>query len=146
MPIRTGNSSSRCAATAASTARLGELNGAHNPAPGCLNRTPSCDLIAERNTSSWAARAARIKSASVSHRPVEPSTSVNRNVTTPEGAAPVMASPPPKPYVLQSQAISPCRGSDPDIRDSVHHIGEQGRGLLVLRTDRIGDGYSATGC
>ncbi len=43
--------------------------------------------IAVRSTSSCASRAARIASASDSHRRVDPSTSVNRNVTTPEGAA-----------------------------------------------------------
>ena len=53
----------------------------------CLNIKPPCASIAPRSTSSWAASAARIASASASHRRVEPSTSVNRNVTTPEGAA-----------------------------------------------------------
>src|ERR1700733_10546555 len=46
---------------------------------------PPCVSIAERNTASWAANAARMAFASFSHRRVEPSTSVNRNVTTPEG-------------------------------------------------------------
>src|ERR1700722_1283787 len=91
MPIRTGNSSPRCAATAASTADLGEANAAHTPSPVCLNKKPPCASIADRNTSSWAASAARIPSASASHRRVEPSTSVNRNVTTPEGAAALSA-------------------------------------------------------
>jgi hypothetical protein len=40
---------------------------------------------AVRNTLSWAASATRIPSASASHRRVEPSTSVNRNVTTAAG-------------------------------------------------------------
>ncbi len=40
-----------------------------------------------RRTLSWAASAARIPSASASHRRVDPSTSVNKNVTTPEEAA-----------------------------------------------------------
>src|SRR6202042_1316644 len=86
MPIRTGNSSARCATTAAPTADLGEANAAHTPSPVCLNNQPPCASIAPRNTSSWAASATRISSASASHRRVEPSTSVNRNVTTPEGA------------------------------------------------------------
>ena len=55
-------------------------------------------------------------SASASHRRVEPSTSVNRNVTTPEGAAAVMASPRPRRYAPRSQGMSPSRGSDPDSR------------------------------
>jgi hypothetical protein len=86
MPIRTGNSSARCAVIAASTADLGEANAAHTPSPVCLNNQPPCASIALRNTSSWAASAARIPSASASHRRVDPSTSVNKNVTTPEGA------------------------------------------------------------
>src|SRR6202161_2271035 len=84
--MRTGNSSARGAPTAASTADLGEANAAHTPSPVCLNNQPPCASIALRNTSSWAVRAIRISSASASHRRVEPSTSVNRNVTTPEGA------------------------------------------------------------
>jgi hypothetical protein len=40
-----------------------------------------------RSASSCAIRAARIAAASASHRRVDPSISVNRNVTTPEGAA-----------------------------------------------------------
>ena len=55
--------------------------------PVCLNNQPPCPSIAARNTSSCAVSATRIPSASASHRRVEPSTSVNRNVTTPEGAA-----------------------------------------------------------
>jgi hypothetical protein len=79
--------SSRCAATAASTAERGEANAAHIPSPVCLNNQPPCASIAPRSTKSCAASATRIASASASHRRVEPSTSVNRNVTTPEGAA-----------------------------------------------------------
>src|ERR1700730_18899736 len=88
MPIRTGNSSARCSATAASTADLGDANAAHTPSPVCLNRKPPCASIALCDTSSWAASAACIPSASASHRRVEPSISVNKNVTTPEGGCP----------------------------------------------------------
>ena len=84
--MRTGNSSARCAATAASTADVGDANAAHTPSPVCLNNQPPCASIARRSTSSCAASAARMLSASASHRRVEPSTSVNKNVTTPEGA------------------------------------------------------------
>src|SRR5277367_3137532 len=66
---------------------MGDANAAHTPSPVCLNSQPPCASIALHNTSSWAASAARISSASASHRRVEPSTSVNKNVTTPEGAA-----------------------------------------------------------
>src|ERR1700761_3119700 len=86
MPIRTGNTSARCAATAASTADVGDANAAHTPSPVCLNNQPPCASSALRTTSSWAASATRMASASASHRRVEPSTSVNKNVTTPEGA------------------------------------------------------------
>ena len=116
MPIRTGNSSARCAATAASTADLGEANAATTPSPVCLNNQPPCASIAARNTSSCASRAARIAAASASHRRVDPSTSVNRNVTTPEGAAAVMASPRPTSCAPRSPAMSPSHGSDPDSR------------------------------
>ena len=39
----------------------------------------------ERSTASWAANPTRISSASASHSRVEPSISVNRNVTVPDG-------------------------------------------------------------
>jgi hypothetical protein len=53
----------------------------------CLNNQPPCASIALRSPESCAASATRIAVASASHRRVEPSTSVNKNVTTPEGAA-----------------------------------------------------------
>ena len=58
-----------------------------HPVTGALEYQPPYASITARNTSSCAASAARIPSASASHQRVEPSTSVNRNVTTPEGAA-----------------------------------------------------------
>ncbi len=70
--MRTGNSSALCAAIAASTADLGDANVAQTPSPVCLNNQPPCASIALRNTSSWAASATRIPSASLSHRRVEP--------------------------------------------------------------------------
>src|SRR6516162_1297836 len=72
---------------AASTPALGDENAAQIPSPVCLNMKPPCASIASRNTSSCAASAPRMPSASASHRRVEPSTSVNKNVTTPDGAA-----------------------------------------------------------
>ena len=93
-PIRTGNSSASCAATAASTADLGEANAAHTPSPVCLNNQPPCDSIAWRSCWSWAAMAVRIESASASQRRVDPSTSVNRKVTIPEGGPPGSADTP----------------------------------------------------
>ena len=46
IPICTGNSSARCAATAASTAERGEANAAHTPSPVCLNNQPPCASMA----------------------------------------------------------------------------------------------------
>ena len=66
----------------------GDANAAHTPSPVCLNNQPPWRSIASCNTLSWAASACRIPSASASHRRVEPSISVNRNVTTPEGGPP----------------------------------------------------------
>ena len=58
MPMRTGNSSRRCAVTAASRAAFGEANAATTPSPVWLNRNPSYDSIAVRSTSSCASSAA----------------------------------------------------------------------------------------
>ena len=69
-------------------ADLGEANAATTPSPVWLNKNPSWASIAVRNTSSWVRRAARIASASDSHRRVDPSISVNKNVTTCEGGPP----------------------------------------------------------
>ena len=65
---------------------LGRGEGCAYPVTGVAEQKPSCPSIAVRSTSSWAASAARMPSASFSHRRVEPSISVNRKVTTPEGA------------------------------------------------------------
>ena len=55
---------------------------------GVLEQPAPCSSIARQRTSSCAASAARILSASASHRRVDPSISVNKNVTTPEGGRP----------------------------------------------------------
>ena len=104
--IRTGNFSARCAATAALTAELGEANAAHTQSPVCLNAKPPWASIAVRNTSSWAARAARMPSASFSYRRVEPSTSVNRNVTTPKEQPPSCRRHGHRAVPLETTAIS----------------------------------------
>ena len=75
MPIRTGNSSVRCAATA----ERDEANPAH-PRYGVLEQPAPCASIAPRSTKSCAASATRMPSASASHRRVALSTSVNKNV------------------------------------------------------------------
>src|ERR1700756_4663061 len=87
-PIRTGNCNSRCASIAAFTADIGDAKAATKPSPVWLNKNPSYSSIAVCNTLSWTTSAARIACASDSHRRVEPSTSVNKNVTTPEGGPP----------------------------------------------------------
>jgi hypothetical protein len=46
---------------------------------------PPCDSIADRKISSWTNNDADIASASAAHKRVDPSTSVNRNVTVPDG-------------------------------------------------------------
>ncbi len=65
----------------------------------CLNNQPPCASIAVRNTLSWTTSAARIACASDSHRRVEPSTSVNKNVTIPEGAAAAAADTPAECHI-----------------------------------------------
>ena len=94
---------------------LGDANAAHTPSPVCLNMKPPCASISPRNTSSWAASAARMPSASASHRRVEPSTSVNRNVTTPEGAAARSADTPAESHNrprLPRTSADPARSPD----------------------------------
>ena len=67
------------------TADIGDAKAATKPSPVWPNKNPSYASIAVRNTLSCTTSATRIASASASHRRVEPSTSVNRNVTTPDG-------------------------------------------------------------
>src|SRR5262249_42353647 len=62
-------------------------------------------LITGVITSSWAASAARIASASASHRRVEPSTSVNKNVTTPEGTAAAGADTPAECHIRHAATL-----------------------------------------
>ena len=69
------------AGTAAGTALTFAKLGAAVRTAGAIGTDPAGDLL-------LLDRAARIASASASHRRVEPSMSVNRNVTTPEGGSP----------------------------------------------------------
>ena len=88
MPIRTGNSQRTLRShRRVDRALRRDERGTHTVAGVLEHDQPPCAPIALRNTSSWAASAVRMPSASASHRRVEPSTSVNKNVTTPEGAA-----------------------------------------------------------
>jgi hypothetical protein len=72
---------------AASTAARGDENAAQIPSPVCLKSDPPQSVTAVRRTSSCATNADRIAPGSASHRRVDPSMSVKRNVTTPDGAA-----------------------------------------------------------
>jgi hypothetical protein len=67
--------------------KFGDANAAHT-VTGVLEQPTPVALDRRAQHLSWAASAARMPSASASHRRVEPSTSVNRNVTTPEGGPP----------------------------------------------------------
>ena len=93
-PIRTRNTgppthasadSSRCAANPAAIALAARLNTAPKPSPAVENTWPPLASIALRRISSWRANAAPIASGNESHNGVDPSMSVNRNVTVPEG-------------------------------------------------------------
>ena len=85
--MRTGSARARWAETAASTAAPADWNAAQTPSPVCLNNQPPQESIADRNTSSWAANSTRISSGAASQRRVEPSISVNKNVTVPDGGS-----------------------------------------------------------
>ncbi len=56
-----------------------------HPVAGVVEQPAIVRFDGSRKKSSWASSAARIASASASHRRVEPSISVNRKVRTPEG-------------------------------------------------------------
>jgi hypothetical protein len=60
-------------------------NTAWNPSPVVFTTEPPCRATASRRISSWRANAACIASGCSSHRRVEPSMSVNKNVTVPDG-------------------------------------------------------------
>ena len=79
-----------CGAGVDSTARRAE-RGVYTVA-GVLKQPASVRLNRRAQHLVMGATAARIAFASSSHRRVEPSTSVNKNVTTPDGAPTVMAS------------------------------------------------------
>src|SRR6516165_6759524 len=102
------------------TADIGDAKAATKPSPVWPNKNPSYASIAVRNTLSWTTSAARIPSASVSHRRVEPSTSVNRNVTTPEGAAAAVADTPAECHIRHAGTLH-MREPDPETPGSYWH-------------------------
>lgn len=67
------------------------VNATANPSPPVANTCPPLRSNAARSSSSWRAREAGIASDAVCHSRVEPSMSVNRNVTVPVGAPPIHA-------------------------------------------------------
>jgi hypothetical protein len=73
-------------ATAAASASPARANAAANPSPPVENTYPPCAWVAARTMSSWRATARRIASVADAHSRVDPSMSVNRKVTVPEGA------------------------------------------------------------
>src|SRR6516164_11025699 len=95
---------------------MGDAKAATKPSPVWLNKNPSYASIAVRNTLSCTTSAARIACASASHRRVEPSTSVNRNVTTPEGAAAAGGADTP----AESHKPGPMKGSFESRKYRVH--------------------------
>ncbi len=56
-----------------------------SPSPLCFNSTPPAEATAVATNSSWRASASAIACGERSHNPVEPSMSVSRNVTVPDG-------------------------------------------------------------
>jgi hypothetical protein len=92
--------------------RAWRREGRHHTVARVLKQPAAVRLNPPPHTSSWAASAARIPWASASHRRVEPSTSVNRNVTTPEGAAARAADTPAESHNRQAPT-SHIGGSGP---------------------------------
>ena len=79
--------SARCAVDRAPTARVRASRTPRDPSPVVFTTCPPCAAIASRRISSWRASAACIASGCSSHRRVEPSRSVNKNVTVPDGSS-----------------------------------------------------------
>ncbi|HVM66863.1 MAG TPA: hypothetical protein VMU14_18490, partial [Acidimicrobiales bacterium] len=78
--------SAACASSAAATASPARPNATPTPSPPVENTYPPCASTAARTTASWRASAAGITSGAACHRRVDPSMSVNKNVTVPDGA------------------------------------------------------------
>jgi hypothetical protein len=87
-----------------------------------------------------------IPSVTASHRRVEPSTSVNRNVTTPDGAAARSADTPAEcdtaPLHLQAQTPPPVGTLESPTSGLLRGEGRQG-GLALLSTDPSDDRFLA---
>jgi hypothetical protein len=77
----------RCASTAAPTARTAEENATAIPSPVVENSTPLWRANAARSVWSCRTRDLAMAADSVSHSRVEPSMSVKRKVTVPAGSS-----------------------------------------------------------
>src|SRR5580765_3606721 len=84
-PGHVASASARCASVAAHTASVGRVNAAANESPAVVKTYPPFDSIAVRRTVSCTRNDADMASLSVDHQRVEPSMSVNKNVTVPVG-------------------------------------------------------------
>ena len=71
---------------------VGAVEAAANPSPPVEKTWPAWATIVDRRISSWRASAVRMWSGRCSQDAVDPSTSVNRNVTVPEGRRTTAAS------------------------------------------------------
>jgi len=80
-------SSARCASTHAATAATGSANAAWKASPIVLKWYPPWARMAAARMALCRSSATRIVVRSRSHRRVDPSMSVNRKVTSPEGGA-----------------------------------------------------------
>ena len=80
-------SSARWAARAASRAPRVVVKTAWSPSPVVFTTVPSWCSTASRRIASWRSSAGRIAAGCCSHSRVEPSRSVNRNVTVPDGSS-----------------------------------------------------------
>ena len=105
----------------------GRMKDAHTPSPVCLNSSPRWAEIVERSSSSCAARAVDMPAPSTSHRCVDDSMSVNRNVTVCD--PPLMA--PVSPTFAARPAGSPCSSRHERIVQSGPGAGQRGDRVAV---------------
>src|SRR5215217_5024486 len=120
-PGQSVQDSSACNRRAAATASDGRLNASPKPSPAVANTYPSHASTASRTAASCTLSDADIPSGSAGQHRVEPSTSVNKNVTVPDGRAP----PPPVPTASsvaprqqQRKALRPPSRPHPRVRPS----------------------------
>ena len=79
----------RCTARAAAAASAGRLNtlNVESPSPFDLSSTPPWLVTAAPTNRSWRSRQSLIRSGTTSHNRVEPTTSLRRNVMSPDGSS-----------------------------------------------------------